>query len=83
MPASDKTKDILSALIQKQMLILGPNVAVGRARRVKNLTVSDDGKVTDIKGDVSAASQELVNEYISLTGDVTKTLFETLLKNYS
>jgi len=80
MQDSSNTKEILTALIQKQMLILGPNVALGRARRVKDLTVSDDGAVTEIKGDANIASEALVNEFIALTGDVTKTLFAALIK---
>ncbi|MCK9361141.1 hypothetical protein M0Q28_02825 [Patescibacteria group bacterium] len=74
---------ILTSLIQKQMTILGPNVAIGRARRVSGLTLGDDGVVTAIQGDASEISQAVVNEYITLTGDVTKTLFEALLKGAS
>ncbi|MCK9361139.1 hypothetical protein M0Q28_02815 [Patescibacteria group bacterium] len=81
MAISDKSKTVLTALIQKQMTILGPNVAIGRARRVKGLTLGDDGVVTAIQGDAATVSQALVNEFIMLTGDVTRTLFESLIKN--
>jgi hypothetical protein len=79
----ERSKMILTSLIQKQMTILGPNVAIGRARRVSGLTLGDDGVVTAIQGDASEISQAVVNEYITLTGDVTKTLFEALLKGAS
>jgi hypothetical protein len=81
MQDSDKTKAILTALIQKQMLILGPNVALGRARRVQGLTVMDDGSVADMKGDADETSKALVNEFIALTGDITRTIFDALIKN--
>jgi hypothetical protein len=76
----ERTKAVLTALVQKQMTILGPNVALGRARRVMTLTIGDDGSVTAISGDADTASKALVDEFISLTGDITKTIFESLLK---
>ena len=40
---TDDYKKLLTQVIQKQMVILGPGITLSKARNVKGLTVSDDG----------------------------------------
>lgn len=79
MPDAETLKKVLTGLVQKQMLILGPNVAVGRARKVAGLTVADDGAVTGIQGDPDAVLKALVDEYVSLSGAITNTIVQSLI----
>jgi len=72
---------VLSALIQKQMVILGPSVALGRARKVKSLTVADDGNVTGISGDADTSIKQLVDEYVALSGEISRNIFNSLVSN--
>ena len=50
---------LTSEIIAKQAVILGPDIAILKARSVGGLTVSDDGKVTDIGGNPKMVLQEL------------------------
>lgn len=70
---------VLTALIQKQMVILGPGVAIGKARKVPAITVADDGAVSKISGNADEAIQKLVEEYVSLSGEITRSIFKSLV----
>ncbi len=72
-------QQVMSELIKKQMLILGPNVALSRTRNVKALTVDDSGVVTNISGDPQAALSSLVAEFEAISGAITKNLLQSLL----
>jgi hypothetical protein len=73
---------LLSDLIKKQMVMLGPTVAVSKARKVSALTVTDDGSVTAIAGDAQAALRLLASEYMGLSGQIAQTTLTSLLEKY-
>lgn len=75
-------KRLITEVIQKQAVILGPDIAIMKARNIKELTVADDGSVTEIKGDAQAALQRLIDQYVSLSGLIVKKAMEPLLHNY-
>ena len=81
MPGSaDQQKIILSEVIKKQIAILGPSIALSRARNVSGLTVADDGSVTEIQGDPEELTKQLVNEFLDLSGLIIKKMMEPLMK---
>ena len=65
-------KALMTEIIQKQSVILGPQIAILKARNVSILTIDDNGHVVDIKGDVRGALQGLVDEYVKLSGQIVK-----------
>lgn len=73
---------LLSDLIKKQMVMLGPGVALSKARKVDALTVADDGQVTAVSGDPKVALNLLVNEYMTLSGQIAQTTLSSLLEKY-
>lgn len=75
-------KQLLTAIIQKQIIILGPQMALIKARNVPEIEVSDDGTVTQIKGNPTVATQKLIDEYIALSGLIVKKTMEPLLAKY-
>ena len=75
-------KSLLSDLVKKQMVMLGPNVAVSKARKVSVLTISEDGEVTAIAGDAQTALNQLVNEFMTLSGQIAQTTLQSLLEKY-
>jgi len=75
-------QSLLSDLIKKQMVMLGPGVALSKARKVTSLTVSDDGTVRAISGDPQTALNELATEYMSLSGQIAQTTLNSLLEKY-
>jgi len=80
----DKTQylAITSEIIAKQSIILGPDMAILKARGVSELTVGDDGKVTNINGDPRAVLQKLVNTYVELSGLIVKNALGSIFEKY-
>lgn len=75
-------KTLMTEIIQKQSVILGPQIAILKARNVSILTISDDGHVVDIKGDVRRALQDLVDEYVKLSGQIVKNALGSIFTKY-
>lgn len=78
----EEYKKLMSELVKKQIIILGPDISLAKARGVSGLTVADDGSVTAITGDPKAALQQLIEEFVSLSGMIVKKTMEPLLANY-
>jgi len=74
--------DTVNEIIKKQAVILGPEIAVLKAREVEGLVFSGDDVVTDIKGDLHDVLQEVVDKYVSLSGQIVKKAMEPLLKRH-
>ena len=72
----------MSDIIKKQIVILGPQIAILKARNVAGLHVSDAGDVTGIDGNPQEALQILIDEYVSLSGLIVKKAMEPLLSKY-
>jgi hypothetical protein len=79
---NEKYKSLLSEIIAKQSVILGPEISILKARNVTGLTVSDDGKVVDIKGDGGIVLQQLVNIYVELSGMIVKNALGSIFEKY-
>lgn len=73
---------LLSDLVKKQMVMLGPGVALTQARKVASLTVAADGQVTAISGDPQVALSELTGVYMNLSGQIAQVTLESLLEKY-
>lgn len=73
---------IISEIIARQSIILGPDISVLKARSVPGLTVNDEGRVLDIKGDGNAVLQQLVNTYVELSGMIVKNALGSIFEKY-
>lgn len=74
--------ELISEIIAKQAIILGPDIAILKARSVSGLTVDDKGKVTDIKGDAQETVQKLIDEYVNLSGQIVKSALGSIFTKY-
>lgn len=75
-------KKLLTEVIQKQMVILGPSITLAKARNVKGLIVADNGTVTDIQGPPQELIQGLIDQFVQLSGLIVKKTMEPLLSVY-
>ncbi len=75
-------KKVLTDVIKKQMIILGPNITLTKARNVKGLTITDDGTVTEIQGHPQELIQGLIDQFVQLSGLIVKKTMEPLLSIY-
>src|SRR5258708_15062742 len=75
-------KKLLTDVIKKQIVILGPGITLAKARNVKGLTVADDGTVTDMQGQPQELIQALIEQFVQLSGLIVKKTMEPLLSAY-
>ncbi len=75
-------KQLLTEVIKKQMVILGPGITLAKARNVKGLTVADDGSVIDMQGPAQELIQALIDQFVQLSGLIVKKTMEPLLSGY-
>ncbi len=82
-PISDTDyKQLFSALIKKQMLVLGPDITLAKVRNVVGLTVDINGDVQKIDGDPQVLLQSLINQFVELSGMIVKKTMESILTSY-
>ncbi len=82
MADADVYKNIVSDLIKKQMIILGPDIALSTAQKVQGLTIDKDGNVTEISGDPKAIMEGVTSEYIKFSGEIAQTTLNAVLEKY-
>lgn len=73
---------LMSDIINKQTIILGPQIAILKARNVSDLVIADDGTVIDIKGEPATVLQKLVDEYVELSGMIVKNALGSIFAKY-
>ncbi len=78
----DQYLALMSEIISKQVVILGPSIALVKARNVPELTVSDDGKVTAISGNPEDVLKKLVDQYVELSGLIVKNALGSIFAKY-
>jgi len=82
MQEKERYKTLMSEVIAKQAVILGPEIAVLKARNVPGIVVGDSGEVTDITSEPSKILKKLVDEYISLSGEIVKNVMKPIFDKY-
>ncbi len=82
MEDKEEYKTLISEIIKKQSVILGPQIAVMKARSIEGLVVTDDGAVTDITQDPKIILQKLVNSYVELSGEIVKNALSSIFSKY-
>ncbi|HEX7542654.1 MAG TPA: hypothetical protein VF385_01055 [Patescibacteria group bacterium] len=80
--SSSDYKALLTQVVQKQMVILGPSITLAKARNVKGLTVADDGTVVNMVGQPQTLIQGLIDQFVQLSGLIVKKTMEPLLSAY-
>lgn len=80
--ADQQYQKLLTEVIKKQILVLGPNISLAKARNVKGLTISEDGTVTAISGNPQELVQQLIDQFMELSGLIVKKTIEPILASY-
>lgn len=82
MDGKEEYRRLIEEIISKQSLILGPEIAIMRARGVKNITVTEKGVVENIEGDYKEALHSLIDQYVELSGQIVKATLGTIFQKY-
>ena len=78
----DNTQPLISEIIKKQTVILGPEIAILKARSVQGLMVDNDGKVTGVGDNPKETLQNLVDQYVELSGQIVKNALGSIFAKY-
>jgi hypothetical protein len=73
---------LLTEVIKKEILILGPAISLAKARNVKGLTISEDGTVTAISGNPQELTQQLIDQFMELSSLIVKKTMEPILTSH-
>ena len=82
MASKEQYISLMSEIVAKQAVILGPDIAVLKARTVAGLEVTDDGKVTNFSGNEQELVQKLVDTYVDLSGMIVKNALGPVFAKY-
>lgn len=82
MPSEENYKNLINDIIAKQTVILGPDIVFLKARSVAGLKIDSHGKVESISGDPQTVLQNLISEYIALSGQIVKNILTPVLAKY-
>ena len=73
---------LIGEIIKKQTVILGPEIALLKARSVPGLMVDNDGKVTGVGDNPKETLQKLVDQYVELSGQIVKNALGSIFAKY-
>lgn len=83
MPLTDGDhKKLLTEVIKKQIVILGPDITLAKARNVKGMTIDNEGNVTNLTGAPQEITRQLIEQFMELSGLIVKKTMEPLLANF-
>ena len=75
-------QSLISEYIKKQIIMLGPQVALSKAMRVSDLRLDPAGQVVAIGADPQKALEDLARQYFELSGQIAKDSLIALLVGY-
>lgn len=78
----EQYRAVMSEIIAKQSVILGPEMALMRARKIAEIEVGADGQVKDIKGDPAEALKRLIDSYVELSGQIVRNALGPIFTKY-
>ena len=82
MANTEEYSNLINEILAKQIVILGPDIVLIKAKNVEGLKLDAAGKVIAIEGDPQAVLQRLIDEYISLSGMIVKNILHPVLAKY-
>jgi len=79
-------KELIQAMIKKQIVILGSVAVIKHCRMVSGLSIDDAGNLQSISGDGKKIVADLIAEFIKVSGAVSTMFFkqgaQEVLKKY-
>lgn len=70
---------VLTELIQKQMNMVGPGIALSIANKVPSVKVAENGEVLAIEGDPKVALESVANAYIAFSGEISRMILKSVM----
>ena len=73
---------LISEIVKNQIDILGPDMAVRKAKSIAGLVINEKGEVESLDGDPQQILQQLVDQYIALSGAIVKNVLGPVFAKY-
>jgi hypothetical protein len=70
---------LLSDALQRQIIILGPKVALMTAKKVQGLTINDTGQIMKMTGNPEKVITQFLEEFRKLSSSLVKATMKPLL----
>lgn len=77
----EQYKAVMTEIIAKQSIILGPEMALMRAKKVTEISFVD-GKVSQVQGDPAQALKKLIDTYVELSGQIVRNALGPIFSKY-
>lgn len=78
-PQTTDYRQLFTEIIHKQIVILGPNITIAKAKNVQGIEVDSTGQVTALTGDPQILLQALISQFVELSGLIVKKTMESIL----
>lgn len=75
-------KKVISEIVRKQIEVVGPTIALAVARKVPTIKLAQDGTTLEIIGDPKIAFEQVVEAYITFSGEISKMILKSVMKSY-
>ena len=76
-------RKLIEEIVGKQMDILGPDIALRKAKNIPGLELDDKGHILRLdESDFQNILQKLVDEYIALSGAIVKNILDPVFAKY-
>lgn len=72
-------KKVFSEVIKRQMAILGPDITFAKVKNVPGIQIDAAGNVVALNGDPQVLLQELIDQFVELSGLIVKKTMESIL----
>lgn len=82
MEQTEQYKAVMSEIIAKQSVILGPDMAIMRAKKVSGIEIGDNGEVTSVEGEPADALKQLIDTYVELSGQIVRNALGPIFTKY-
>ncbi len=73
---------LFNEILQRQTVVLGPDISTIIAKKVQGLNISEEGKITGYEGNAQEILQQLINGYVNLSGLIVRKTIEPLLAKH-
>jgi len=82
MPSREQYLELMTEIIQKQIAVLGPDMALLKAEQIPGLKLDKTGRVLSISGSEQEILQELIDRYIELSGQIVRNILNPVFAKY-
>lgn len=70
--SAQEYKNLLTEVVRKQIVILGPDITLAKIRKIKGISVDDTGTVTNINLEPQEITKQLTEQFRDLSEEIVK-----------